>query len=46
MSEVSKVWNEQELVDTSKCEYGKCFYAGQNELIDQLGSKGVHERFL
>ena len=48
LSEVSKIWDAENIgkFDTSKCEFGKCFYAEQNELMDAITKGGPHRDFL
>src|SRR3990167_5465456 len=49
MSEVDKIWSAENIMkgfDTSKCEYGKCFYAPQNEILDTIKKEGVHKNFI
>lgn len=48
MSEVAKIWSKENVgkFDTSKCEYGKCFYAEQNEVLDTVSKQGVHKDFI
>ena len=38
MSEVEDIWTSENVgkFNTSKCEYGKCFYAAQNEILDAV----------
>lgn len=50
MSEVKEIWTPENVgaFDTSHCEYGKCFYAQQNELLDSVrGDRaGPHKDFV
>lgn len=48
LSEVAKIWTPENVgkFDTSKCEYGKCFYAEQNEVLDKVTKQGPHKDFV
>ncbi len=48
MSEVAKIWTPENVgkFDTSKCEYGKCFYAEQNKVLDDVTKQGPHKDFI
>ena len=48
MGEVKKIWQAENIgkFNTSHCEYGKCFYAPQNELLDSIAKGGVHKNFI
>lgn len=49
IKEVDKIWTPENIskgFNTSSCEYGKCFLAPQNEILDAVKKQGVHRDFL